>query len=492
MNLNEHIAKKLRELPKEPGCYVMRNQQGKIIYVGKAVSLRKRVQSYFRSSTFYRADPKLRSLLRSVWDIEWFVTRSEAEALLMEGKLIKEYKPRYNVAFRDDKRFLMLRTNPSDPFPYFKVCRFARNDGAVYFGPYVSSRAARLTLDFIEKKYGLRKCEPRIPDKNTYKHCINDIIRYCSAPCIGKISKKDYHKRIEESCAFLNGERIRELEDLKKQIKEASDRMDFEKAAELRDTLFAIKDVIKQKTRVLYGYKRKEEILKGLAEIKHVLKLENIPKVIECFDVSNISGSHATASMVCAIDGLPVPARYRRFRIKTVDGMDDFKMMAEVIERRYNRLLTERGQMPDLIVIDGGIGQLHAAARIMKKLNLHNISIIGLAKKMEEIYTVHSPLPLKLEHNSQALNIIRRLRDEAHRFALAYHQKLRNKRIQESVLDEIPGIGRSKKMKLLSHFGSVFDIANASKEEIAEVEGIGNKLAMVIKETLSALQNKNK
>jgi len=253
MNLPELIKRKLPELPDKPGCYLMRNREGRIIYVGKAVSLRKRVQSYFRDSTLHKAEPKLRSLLKSVWDIEWITVRTEAEALLTEGKLIKEYKPRYNVVFRDDKRFLLLRADMSEPFPRFQLRRFARDDGAEYFGPYVSSRAAKSTVDFLEKKYGLRKCEPRVPDAETYRHCINDIVRFCSAPCVGKVDSDEYRKRFSEACAFLKGERLQVLNELGEQIKNASDRMNYEKAAELRDTLFAIKEVIKQRTRVTLG-----------------------------------------------------------------------------------------------------------------------------------------------------------------------------------------------------------------------------------------------
>ena len=240
MKIPERVKRKLDDLPDRPGCYMMRDRRGRIVYVGKAASLRKRVRSYFRDATFRNAPPKLRGLIRSVADIDIIVVRTEAEALLTEGRLIKDYKPRYNVSFRDDKRFLLLRADPDVPFPRLKLCRIRRKDPARYFGPYASSAAARATLDFAEKQFGLRKCTPRIPDRDTYRHCMNDIIRHCSAPCIGTVDETGYHERFEEACAFLRGERPTILQELRDAMGAAAAALDFERAAALRDTWLAL------------------------------------------------------------------------------------------------------------------------------------------------------------------------------------------------------------------------------------------------------------
>jgi excinuclease ABC subunit C len=227
MKLPDKLRAKLRELPDKPGCYLMRDRNGKIIYVGKARSLRKRVQSYFRDATLRSATPKVRGMVKSVEDIDIVVVHNEAAAVLTEGKLIKAYRPRYNISFKDDKRFLLLRANPEDPFPHFKLVRIRRDDGAHYFGPYASAHAARATLDFVEKQFGIRKCTPRVPDAETYKHCINDIVRFCSAPCINKISEDAYHHRFEEACAFLRGQRPELLKAVRARMEEAAESMDL-------------------------------------------------------------------------------------------------------------------------------------------------------------------------------------------------------------------------------------------------------------------------
>jgi excinuclease ABC subunit C len=485
MDLPLNLKEKLRNLPYEPGCYMMRDRRGRIIYVGKAISLRKRVQSYFRQATIRRGDPKLRGLVKSVHDLDYIVVRNEAEAVLTEGRLIKEYRPRYNVSFKDDKRFILLRAEAGLQFPRFSLCRIRRDDGCLYFGPYVSSPAARTTLDFIEKKFGLRKCKPLVPDIDTYRHCINDIVRYCSAPCTGKITSGEYYRRFEEACAFLRGERPEYLNELKKNMEEASVKMEFEKAAAIRDTLQMLRTVIKRRVRIAPTPEmKKEDGMIGVKELQKILQLENIPSVIEAFDISNISGTYAVASMVCSEDGIARRNRYRRFRIKTVKGIDDSAMMAEVIARRFRRLVSEQKALPDLVLVDGGMAQLHAARRELDKLGLSNLPVSGLAKKNEEIYQDGETVPVLLPNNSTALKVLQRLRDEAHRFALTYHQYLRNRRIRESLLDDIPGIGKRKKMALLEKFGSVRRVMNATEDEIATVSGIGYELARAIKGVL--------
>lgn len=460
---------------------MMRDEKGRIIYVGKAVFLRKRVQSYFRESSLRKADPKLRGLIKSVCDLDCIVVHNEAAAILTEGKLIKEYKPYYNVSFKDDKRFLLLKTKPAALFPLFKLARIKQNDGALYFGPYASAPAVRVALDFVERRFGIRKCTPLNPDASTYKHCINDIVRYCSAPCIKKISKEEYRKQFEEACAFLGGHRPKYLKELREQMIKASEKRDFEKAAEVRDTLFSLEKAIKQHARMASTpAMKKEAALTGICELADILNLRAPPKTIETYDISNISGTYAVAGMVCAIDGVPRNNRYRRFRIKTVEGADDPRMMAEVIRRRFGDKKKKMPPVPDLIIVDGGITQLRAARMELRGLGLTHLPVAGLAKKYEELYWEEDTSPIRLPENSNAKKVLQRIRDEAHRFAITYHRHLRHKRIRESMLDEIPGIGEKRKQLLLKHFGSVKRLMKATAEDICKVPGMGSQMAELI------------
>ncbi|MBN2302196.1 MAG: excinuclease ABC subunit UvrC [Lentisphaerae bacterium] len=463
----------------------MRDRHGVIIYVGKAISLRKRVRWYFRNATLADADPKLRSLIKSIHDFDFIVVRNEAEALLTEGGLIKDYKPRYNVAFKDDKRFLLLRANAADPYPMFKLCRIKRDDGALYFGAYTSSQSARATLDFIGKKFGIRRCAPRVPNKDTHKHCLNDIIRYCMAPCIGKCDNVEYRKKFDEACAFLRGERMEYLKELRLEMKSAAEKMKFEYAAALRDTLLLIDRAVRQNARMTKTPRmKKEDAMAGIRELGRFLKTHVEPRVIEAYDISNISGTYAVASMVCFIDGMPVKSKYMRFRIKTIAGSDDPGMMREVVRRRYTRLLTEKKALPDIVLVDGGLAQMRAARDELSKLGITSLPVLGLAKKFEEIYMESASDPVRLPWESASLRVLQRLRDEAHRFALAYHHNIRARRIRESALDDMPGIGDKRKSLLLKHFGSVRRISSASVDEIAEVPGIGMEMANMIKQGL--------
>ena len=476
---------KLEELPDKPGCYLMRDRRGKIIYIGKAASLRNRVQSYFRPGTWSKANPKLRGLIRSVEDFDILVLRNEAEALLTESQLIKDYKPRYNVDLRDDKRFPMLRIDPAEPWPQFKAVRIRRDDGAVYLGPYVNSVATRAAMDFVEKKFGLRKCRPRIPDEADHRHCINDIVRYCSAPCVGRITREDYLAKVEAACAFLRGESPALLREVQASMEKAAAAHRFEEAAALRDTWFQLREIIHQRARVASTPEMKQEDARlGIEELRQSLSLSVAPRVIECYDISNISGTHSVASLVCAVDGLPAPSHYRHYRIKTVHQSDDPGMMAEVIRRRFERMKLEGGRAPDLLIVDGGIAQLNAAVGEMMALGVTGVPVVGLAKRFEEIYRPGGRAPLRLPAGSKALLVLQRIRDEAHRFALAYHRRLRGRRLRESVIDEIPGMGDKRKAALLAHFGSVRRLQNASEVQIAAVPGIGPVFAKEIVEWL--------
>jgi len=483
--LAEKVRKKLPDVPDKPGCYMMRDRRGRIIYVGKAVSLRKRLQSYFRQATLRSAPPKLKGLIKSVHDFDVVVVRNEAEAVLTEGRLIKDFKPHYNVSFRDDKRFLLLRADANQPFPRLRLCRIKRDDRALYFGPYASSAAARATLDFAEKNFGLRKCTPRVPNDETVKHCINDIIRYCSAPCKGGVTEEEYRQRFDEACAFLRGERPQILKQVEAHMAAASAGMDFERAAALRDTLLLLRAAVREKARMAAtpDMKRRDAEA-GVRELRRLLELGRVPRVIEGYDVSNISGTYAVGSLVCFVDGMPQRNRYRHFRIRTIDGIDDPGMMAEIIRRRFARLKQEGGTLPDLVLVDGGITQLRATRAALEDVGLDSVPVAGLAKRFEEIYRDEAAPPLRLPRNSRALRVLQRLRDEAHRFALTYHRRLRRRRIQESVLDELPGVGRKRKQQLLEHFGSVRRLAKASTEQMTELPGIGERLAKTISQAL--------
>lgn len=484
MEPSKAIREKLKKLPDEPGCYLMRDRDGRIVYIGKAASLRKRVQSYFRQHTRRTAQPKIRSLIGSIADFDIVVLKSEAEAILTEGRLIKEYRPYYNTLWKDDKRFTMIRVDVQHPFPALGKCRIRKKDGATYFGPYTSGMASKVAIEFLERRFGLRRCRPRVPDGETYKHCSNDIIANCSAPCIGKVSQEQYRQRVEEACAFLRGERMEMLKELRVEMERIAGERRFEEAAALRDLLLYLHQAVKEKARVRKtpGMKQ-DEAREGLKELQKQLKLPKEPRVIECFDISNISGTSSVAGMVCSVDGMPYPGRYRRFRIRTVEGADDPRSMAEVVRRRYSRLLREKKPLPGLVMVDGGITQLRSARAELVELGLDALPVVGLAKRYEELvwdYESNSG-NLVLPRNSAGLTVVTRLRDEAHRFAIAYHRDLRRQRIMESRLDEIPGIGSAKKEILLKHFGSMIRLARATVDQVAEVPGIGLKTARLIR-----------
>jgi excinuclease ABC subunit C len=508
------LRARLHDVPHKPGVYLMRDRFHRVIYVGKARDLRKRLAHYFTPARSRLADLKTRALLDSVWDFGVHVVRSDAEAVLLEGRLIKEYRPKYNISFRDDKNFLQLKINLDEPFPRFQLVRLRKEDGARYYGPYAHSGALRATVEILNRKYGLRSCRPRIPGEKDYRHCHDDIIRKCSAPCLGKISETAYRERIQEACAFLEGRSKDVPEELEAEMQAAAKRHDFEKAAALRDLITALRRTAKKSRRFLRGdtLPSAKDPVGDLQALGESLGLPAPPAIMECFDISNITNTHVVASMVRFKDGVPERASYRRYRIKTVKGQDDFASMAEVVRRRYARLLSvarevhpdvaefsqdEPGEalarlelppgarLPNLIIVDGGRGQLSSACGELARLGLHGQPIIGLAKEREEIYFPNDPQPLRLPHESGALQLLQRIRDEAHRVANGYHQLLMKRRVSESRLDDIEGVNKSRKQALLRAFGSVERIGRATAEEIAAVPGIGERLAAQILQALA-------
>lgn len=471
---------RLRELPHKPGIYIFKDRLGRIIYVGKAKDLYKRVSQYFHSSRMRRADLKTRALVESIWDFEIHTVKSEAESILLEGKLIKQYRPKYNISFRDDKRFLLLKINLNEPLPRFVLTRIKKDDGAKYYGPFADATALRHTLHFITRKFHVRSCKPTIPALYDFKHCLEHIIKHCSAPCIQKITYEAYRKQVELACDFLEGKLPQMADQLEVEMQKAAEKLNFEKAAQLRNMLDDIKATLRPQKRFLRDFPTGIIPEKDLEELRDTLHLQAAPAVIECFDISNISTTHKVASMVCFKNGRAANPLYRRYRIKTVEGQDDFASMGEVIRRRYARLKNESSKMPDLIVVDGGKGQVSAALKELEALGFLQQPLIGLAKENEEIFLPRNPYPMILPRESGAIRLLQRVRDEAHRFANTYHQLLMKKRVAESVLDECPGVSRNKKMSLLRHFGSIEKIRKASLEELTEVKGISVKLAEII------------
>jgi excinuclease ABC subunit C len=527
------LRKKVHEVPHKPGVYLMRDRFHRVIYVGKARDLRKRVSSYFLPSKLAVADIKTRAMLEAVWDFETHTVRSEAESLLLEGKLIKEYRPRYNISFRDDKRFLLVKIDVSEEWPRFRLARFKKDDGALYFGPYAHSGALRQTLNFMRKKFGVLTFGRGSPTERELKSATYQVPTRLS-----EISAGQYRERVVQACEFLDGHSREMIAALEEEMRKVAEKMDFEKAAELRNMIEDLRHTTKPTRRFTRGtWPSAIDPMADVRALADALQLPCPPMVMECFDISNISTTHLVASMVCFRNGVPDKENYRRYRVRTVEGQDDFASMAEVVRRRYSRILLEAREtnpdaaefsqeqtveglqrlakqtsnppspgtgyavasaqrptfnaqridsdenkmplvrLPDLIVVDGGKGQLSAACRELQRLGLHDLPIIGLAKEHEEIYRPGRALPLQLPIDSGALRLLQRIRDEAHRFANAYHQLLMKKRIGESILDDCPGVSQNRKNLLLRQFGSVNRLRKASVEQIASTEGIGRKLA---------------
>jgi len=545
------LNKKVHEVPHKPGVYLMRDRFGRVIYVGKARDLRKRVGSYFLPSKMAVADLKTRALLEAVWDFETHTVASEAESILLEGKLIKEYRPRYNISFRDDKRFLVVKVDPTEEWPRFRLARFRKDDGARYFGPYAHAGALRQTLNFMRKKFGVLTFGRGSPTERELKSATYQVPMRLS-----EIDAETYRQRVEQAAEFLEGHSRELMNALEEEMQKAATKLDFEKAAELRNMLEDLRRTTKPMRRFTrHSLPTTIDPRADVQELADVLQLPRLPEVMECFDISNISTTHVVASMVSFRDGVPDKNNYRRYRIRTVEGQDDFASMAEVVRRRYSRVLLQaraanpeaaefsqespdeamarlafrpepvgRGEgsrksradtaadaasdeacevplgaapvgddskecgstrddkfvavrLPDLIIVDGGNGQLSSACSELQRLGLHELPIIGLAKEFEEIYRPGRALPLQLPPDSGALRLLQRIRDEAHRFANTYHQLLMKKRIGESVLDDCPGVSQNRKNLLLRKFGSVQRLRKASVEAIASTEGIGHKLA---------------
>jgi excinuclease ABC subunit C len=468
------LKEKVRALPASPGVYIMKGPDARVIYVGKAVNLKKRVSSYFYPNR--RVNKRIGQLVRSVADIEYMATSTEAEALIYENSLIKQLSPRYNVALRDDKSYPMLKLTAGERFPRLFITRRKTDDGAIYYGPYANAKLLKDAVVILRSIFPLRSCG-KIPKSP----CLNYHIKQCLAPCIGKVSDGEYGEVISELKLFLEGRKVELLKILADRMTLASRQQDFEKAAELRGRIGALSTIREDSV----SYKPAGEV----DELRRFLGIDRPLDVIEAFDISNIMGEEAVGSMVYFYKGKPRKNEYRKFRISTVSGIDDYAMMREIVNRRYSHLSAEGRCMPDLILIDGGKGHLAVAVNELKKLGFSMVPVIGIAKparmmkhqfpggEADRIYFKDKKDPMVLPKESKVLHFLERVRDEAHRFAITYHKRLRSKKVEMSALDEIDGVGKKRKLALLNRFGSVDAVKKASLEDLLKIGGMNERAA---------------
>ena len=568
-------------LPLKPGVYIMKDVNDNVIYVGKSKSLRKRVKSYFKDK---KDRPKTYVLMQHFNSLEYIVTNSEKEALILEANLIKKFMPKYNIRLKDDKKYPYVKITNED-FPRLILTRNISKNGT-YYGPFTDVKSVRSTVKFLKQLFKIRTC------KHMDGPCLNYQIDLCYAPCDGRISKEEYHEIIEKIDLFFQGRYNDILKNLKNEMKKASQNMEFEKAAVLRDQIKSIEEVMVKQfvdeldddldqdviassenkdttiivvlsirkgkiiskddylmdntknqdiSEVLYSFiqqyyginrhipkeliiednikdkeliiewlsdlrgnkvkitnpqkgrklrlirmargnaeiikKQKEKVNNSLIELQNYLKLKNVPHVIEGYDVSNISGTLQVGSKVSFFDGKPNKKQYRRFKLET-PGPNDYGMMRELLTRRFESLVGEEDyKKPDLVLIDGGKGQLHIAVEVLNELGLDDIPVIGLAKEFEEFFVPQSNKPIIIPHNKESLHILQRVRDEAHRFGVTYHRKLRSRKLTESELDHIQGNGKKRKLSLLRDFGDIEGISKASVDELSDIEGMNKKVA---------------
>ena len=600
----------------------MKDSRGSVLYVGKAAILRNRLRQYFSSST--NIPNKTRRMLGHLHDFEYIITESASEALILENTLIKRYKPRYNARLKDDKTYPYLKIDTNEDYPRVYITRRVLKDGADYFGPFATSGTVRKTMDLVKRLFPYRSCTKNITGTDA-RPCLEYYINRCIAPCTGQASKEDYSKVINQVLMFMNGDTTAVTDDLKTNMNKASEELEFERAAVLRDRIKAVEKVTEERrmkveanpvsdmdviamaqggneswVEVFFIRKGKligrdhffmegtqdyesdlilgqfvkqfyqtaalvvppriviqhmpedaETITEWLREVRggsvrlicpqrgiHKQLLDTVAtnadqglnqhrvtrmsdnsivqqaateleeelslplplRRMECYDISHIQGSNTVASMVVFEDGSPKPAHYRRFKIKTVDGVDDFESMREVLRRRFKRLATARaaeqtgdtalvevdsfGVIPDLVLIDGGKGQLSAALEVFLEMGIDDVPLASLAKENEELFVPHTPEPIVLPRNSQALHLVQRIRDEAHRFAITFHRNLRSKDSLKSPIDNVTGIGPKRKRMLMRRFGTLKGIKEAAVDDIASVPGMTRSLAIRLKQTI--------
>lgn len=613
MTDDQLLRQKVQSLPARPGVYLMKDARGRIIYVGKAARLAHRVRNYFGPEE--SLDPKTRTLVRNIHDLDYVVTPTEKDALLLESQLVKENKPRYNVRLKDDKRFPYLRLTSHEPFPRIDIVRQPADDGCDYYGPYTDAKAMRLTLKTLTQLFPIRTCTLKLPEETVPRPCLDYYIHRCCAPCVDYVDQPTYADLVERVRLFLGGRSDVLIRDLEGRMQEHAEALRFEEAGRVRDTLTAVRKIVARQEMVLapgedvdvLGLEREGRLACGIVlrvrdgkllqtesyflrsglddeeadffrrfaaetfdrtrepggtillmlplpdaedwetalqerhgrgirlvvpqrgrkarlvevartnarhklrehlartatvkatpkedapevlDLKRRLELPVAPHSIECFDMSHFQGSQRVGSLVYFSAGQPLKSRYRRFKIRQVEGIDDFAMMQECLERYYSRLRDDDQLPADLVVVDGGAGQLSVAVRTLHRYGFVETAVIGLAKREEEVYLPHRSDPVKLPRSAPGLKLLQRIRDEAHRFAITYHRKLRDKETLHSMLDDIPGIGQVKKRALLSHFGSADAVGKASRDELVAVPSVGPADARRIVEFFLAREGK--
>lgn len=500
MKFPKSLLNKIKTAPKSPGCYIFKDKKKKILYVGKAVHIYNRVNSYF---TQYRnLDPKIVLLIKQIRFVEFITTDSELEALILETNLIKKYRPKYNRMMKDDKNYAWLMVTKGEDFPRLQIVRDQKIKTADYFGPFTDLRPIRKALKQLRTIFPYRSCNRKMyyySDKDgkrrlyssDRKPCLYYHLHLCDAPCAGFTTKKKYRSNINNIKRYFRSRKFKIVEKLQKEMLASANKQQFEKAAEIRDKIEDLKyitqriQVEKDMDEKMWRKKKQQYQNAALENLIQRLKLANVSLTdkfrIECYDISNIQGKNATGSMVVFVDGKPKKSDYRKFKIKHKDEPDDFLMLREVFERRFQRNVKSGDKsttqedksfqtQPDLLIVDGGKGQLSSTLQILHKLKL-DVPAIGLAKREEEIVISENGKfrIVKLRKGSPELFLIQRIRDEAHRFALKYHRILRSKSQTRSSLDAVPGVGDTIKKRLLRAFGSVDAIKKAPEKELQTV-----------------------
>lgn len=484
--MNKEVEKKLKYLPKTPGVYFHKNAKGEIIYVGKAAVLSNRVRQYFHTPRL--KDAKTRALILEIADVDWTEVETELDALFLEAELIRRYLPPYNILLRDDKSLTYVRINYKDDHPTVTLTRRPLDDGAQYFGPYFSAFTVRRALKFLRKPFPYSTHIGEVPKRA----CLQYHLGLCPGLEASKTSLEDYRANLRMLMKYLKGQRVGLMKEIEKNMETLAKQSRYEEAAIVRNKLMALKGLSRQ---IVFSDRENLDISKdlGLSELTNLLGLGSIPRRVEGFDISHMQGTDNVASMVVFVSGLPDKAAYRKFKMR-LPGNDDFAHINETITRRLSEKNRKDWKIPDLILIDGGKGQLSAAIDARDKYNL-NIPMIGLAKREEEI-VIHnsssgvtvdekyiSKLGATINHtagfslvllpkNSHAVKLIQRIRDESHRFAVSYHAVLRAKRQTASLLDAIPTIGPQTRKKLISNFGSLQGVMNARKVELEKLLGV--------------------
>ena len=593
------LREALDHLPRAPGVYLMRDSGGKIIYIGKAKSLRNRVRSYFTPRAF-DGRGQFMALVSNVREVEYIVTDSDREALILESNLVKEHKPRYNITLKDDKKYPYIKVT-AEPFPRIIITRDLEKDGGQYLGPYTNVKAMRNVLNLMHKLFRVRSCDYALPNKNV-RLCIDYEIGRCDGPCEDLISSANYKKLIGEAVMFLTGRRTRVARIMREEMERASEELRFEDAAIFRDRLDALERVTNRQkmmsqdqsdwdliaiareddeacgvvmeiregrligrqhyfvggvldapesevrssfVRLFYltasfvprevyvsgsvddqetiqewlderaggtvtikvpqrGDKaqlmkmaqsnaglllterrlkrenRKQQVPASVSSLQRDLRLESAPRRVEAMDISNIQGRDPVASVVCFVDGRPSKKNYRHYKITGIEGPNDFAMMHQVVTRRFRRLKEEGQPFPDLLLIDGGKGQLSSAVSALRSLGIEDQPVIGLAKRLEEVFVPGVSEPQNIPKVSSSLKLLQALRDESHRFAVSFHRQVRKKRTLHSALEDIEGVGLARRKLLLRHFGSMKRLREASLEDLQAVVGVGPKLAAQI------------